>query len=384
MHNAIWLSLLALACAARKPNYQLDASWQPQFPVGGHTFSGVGTFHSAFSTSSSNGLVFVTQRGNASVAPVIVLDATTGEFYDSWGQKDVALDRTGSHPTWGAHGIAIETCNWPNCGGDAPSKRTKGVRVYVEDFTKHTVTAFSGTGKPLFVLGTPGVAGNSTNPIQFGNVADAAIEPAPFVPMPAPPPGVPVPPLPSSYVYASDGDGGTANRVVKIAVPATGSKASQNAVQWATPAIYDNPHSIALHRGSGLLVLADREHNVTRLLDSDTGTDLGVWDCGLDFGAQGTPFGVRTLAYRGLDMVIVASMDNPQDRKYQLIHVLDGSKLTQVAGSQSECTVLQTITIDPRKYSGPHLLGVDTSNGDIYAALVSDAPKSTVLRFRMT
>jgi hypothetical protein len=46
--------------------------------------------------------------------------------------------------------------------------------------------------------------------------------------------------------------------------------------------------------------------------------------------------------------------------------------------------VLQTITIDPTTLSGPHLLGVDTNSGDIYVALVADAPRSTVLRYTCT
>jgi len=41
------------------------------------------------------------------------------------------------------------------------------------------------------------------------------------------------------------------------------------------------------------------------------------------------------------------------------------------------------VNIDPVEYSGPHLLGVDETNVDIYAALVTDDPKSTILRYRM-
>ena len=49
-------------------------------------------------------------------------------------------------------------------------------------------------------------------------------------------------------------------------------------------------------------------------------------------------------------------------------------------GVHSECRLLQTLTIEPNEYSGPHLLGVSES-GDLYATLVADAPLSTVLRF---
>ena len=94
------------------------------------------------------------------------------------------------------------------------------------------------------------------------------------------------------------------------------------------------------------------------------------------------PFGVRTLVHGGRDMVLIASMDNPQDHRNQRITIADGSGLDRKLGGKSPCTVLQTITIDPDTYSGPHLMAVDASTGDIYAALVADAPKSTVLRFR--
>ena len=50
--------------------------------------------------------------------------------------------------------------------------------------------------------------------------------------------------------------------------------------------------------------------------------------------------------------------------------------------AKSTCDVVQEIGI-PTSYSGPHLLGIDTATGELYAALVADSPKSTVLRFRM-
>ena len=55
------------------------------------------------------------------------------------------------------------------------------------------------------------------------------------------------------------GDGGSANRVVAFETPS-------NRVLWATPAFYANPHSIALHDASQLLVVADREHSQLRRL----------------------------------------------------------------------------------------------------------------------
>ena len=153
-------------------------------------------------------------------------------------------------------------------------------------------------------------------------------------------------------------------------------------VIWATRHVFDNPHSVTLHESSGLLVVADREHASIKLLDSEDGDILGAWNCGLRFGNNdGLPFGVRALYFDGVDMLFVASMDNPQDHKHQRIHVLDVSKLDRTEGTSSPCRILQTIDIDANVYSGPHLLGVDPENGDLYVALVADEPRSTVLRY---
>lgn len=35
--------------------------------------------------------MFVTQRGNTSIAPVLVFDAATGALVASWGKADVAI-----------------------------------------------------------------------------------------------------------------------------------------------------------------------------------------------------------------------------------------------------------------------------------------------------
>jgi len=137
------------------------------------------------------------------------------------------------------------------------------------------------------------------------------------------------------------------------------------------------------------LILADREHNETRLLRAADGEDLGAWNCGLEYGKHGKPFAVRTLSYyhrecqQHHDLVMVGIMDNPQDGLNQRIAILDGSGLSSSEGVQSKCKILQELRIES-KYSGPHLLGLDTHNGDMYAALVADKPLSTVLRFKMT
>ena len=353
--NLVTLALAAPLTDLNRPTndlYELDSHWSPQLPPGAHTFSAVGI---------SYPLVFITQRGNASLPPVLVINASTGALVGAWGADAVARTTT-APPTWGAHGVAVETCSSPCTSGSAPT-----TRVFVEDFTGHTVTAFDSDGRSLFQLGTPGVAGNGTDPLQFGNVADAAIASATT--------------LPFAMLYFSDGDGGSANRVVAYAVPPSGTLPGK--VRWATPAgTYSDPHSIALHQRTGLLVVANRGMNETRLLRASDGTDLGVLDCGFHFGSQGTPFGVRTFEGGGWDLLFVAAMDNPQDSRNQRILVVDASGLDASGAAKSTCDVVQEIGI-PTSYSGPHLLGIDTATGELYAALVADSPRSTVLRFRM-
>jgi len=255
---------LALALGCRASLYAPDATFAPQWPAGSHKFSAVGVGSVAGRHGRAGAILFVTQRGNASIPPVLVLNATTGALLDSWGEDSVALDRsTPSAPTWGAHGN----------------------RVHLD---------------------------------------------------------------------------------------------------WATPQVYDNPHSIAYHR-SGMLILADREHNQTRLLDASSGQDLGSWDCGLNLGMAGKPFGVRTLStqHHDLDLVFLSIMDIPQDGRNQKIAVLDGSGLQLAKGGSSACKVLQVIEVDTA-HSGPHMMGVDPETGDLYVALVADQPLSTVLRFMCT
>lgn len=367
----------ALPVAPKAELYSFDDSWKPRFPAGAHSFSAVGVAYmgASFPWDPPKGsLVYVTQRGNASIDPVLVMNATDGALVNSWGKEFVGLDytKTPSAPTWGAHGLAVENCNYP-C--ESSGGWYAFMRVYVDDFTNHTLTAFTGDGKKVLQLGTNGVAGTGTSPLQFGSVADSAIQTG-YVP-PSPSPG----PSPS-YIYSSDGDGGTANRVVKVQLD-LGHEAS---VSWATKSIYDNPHSIAFHQKSNLVIIANRGHNETRLLRASDGEDLGAWNCGIDYGKDGKPFGVRTLqkycSGRELNLIIVAIMDNPQDGLNQKIVILDGSDLNEKQGTKSKCSVLQEIKVDT-KYSGPHLLGVDDHNGDIYAALVSDQPMGTVLRYNL-
>ena len=313
-----------LTAAVATDLYHLDTTFVPQFPPGTHTFSAVGVYKQN---------LYVTQRGNASIPPVLTLSTTDGtSLSPPFGADYLAPG--------GAHGIAVEICNYA-C---APADPLPFLRLWVEDFTNHTLTALTSQGDLIVQIGTPGFAGNSTDPLQFGNIADAVVVP-----------GASTPVYEAAHVYATDGDGGYANRVVKINIPADESQLPFT--EWATGHVFNDPHSITLHTQSQLLIVADRGQQALKLIDTNNGTVLGIYNCGLQFGkGYGVPFGVRTMVYGGRDLLFVASMDNPQDHMYQKISVLDVSELNAKDGVHSNCHVVQTIEIEPKKYSGPHLL----------------------------
>ena len=325
-------------------------------------FSGV-TVHS--------GVLFVTQRGNTSLDPVIALSTASGALHYTFGAHNIAQSPDKS--TWGAHGIASAAL-------------ANGTRIYVNDFNRYTLTAFdlvrpADMPVPSLSVGTPFVPGVGNDPVQFGKLADTAI-------------GGPGAARGTTRVYVSDGDGGDANRVVALEVSDGDSmRGPSYALAWATPQFFHNPHSIALHPRTGLLLVADREHARLRLLFSVDGIDLGTLECGLRLGVQpdgkayGVPFGVRfySSSDQRRDLAFVAIMDNPQDGRNQRIAVLDVSGFEAGAGtgspSPTACKLVQEIHV-PTSDSGPHLLGVDHDTGDLYAALVAPQPRSWVLRYK--
>lgn len=48
---------------------------------------------------SGNGHAFLTQRGNTSVAPVLVFNTATGVLVASWGKADVGISTVGTSKT---------------------------------------------------------------------------------------------------------------------------------------------------------------------------------------------------------------------------------------------------------------------------------------------
>lgn len=192
--------------------YAIDDTWRPHFPSGAHTFSGVAV--------GAHDRVYVTQRGNLSVAPVLVLSGSSGKVIASMGTQHISV----RSQTWGSHGVQVET-------------RANGKeRVWIADLFAHSLFAYTPSGAFLLAVGTG--KGNSTNPSSdiFDAVADVACNGA-------------------GELYVSDGDGGSNNRVLQLYVP---HKALERdvTVGWVTPPLFFNPHSVALHARSGQLLVS--------------------------------------------------------------------------------------------------------------------------------
>ena len=108
-----------------------------------------------------------------SLQPIVAL-TETGQFLRSWGAAHIAKGTE-----FGDHGLHVD-----------------GKFVWVTDVTNHTINKFDGNGTLIRRVGTPGIAGSGTNPLQFGNVADMAFG--------------------EHLTYVSDGDGGINNRFAAL------------------------------------------------------------------------------------------------------------------------------------------------------------------------
>ena len=133
--------------------------------------------------------------------------------------------------------------------------------------------------------------------LQFGHVADAGVQS-----------GTKLGPA-FSNVYASDGDGGSANRVVKLLVAPLTTR-PMITVEWATPAIFRNPHtpSPTTHARacSSWLTVTNTSCACCARATAQT---LGAWTaCGLQYGVEGAVWCARTHP----ELILVASMDDPQ------------------------------------------------------------------------
>lgn len=336
----IILSVTHVSVAARSPKfqYQLDPSW-PRSPLS-PTIQGITS--TAF--DEQNRVVYVLQRGKD--APPVIMFDVLGNVLGAWGgvgdQREFVRE----------HGIYVQQ-NFQD---------TKNPFIWITDVTNHTVKKFSSHGELLLTLGTPGIAGHSLNPLQFGNVADLTSDSM-------------------GNIYISDGDGGINDRVVKlgknlnvawsVGLNTTGSKPGQ----------FASPHSVAWNSRTNQIIVADRENNRTQFLSAQTGKVMGIW------GGNGacepqTPWSVRVDQSKQL-LIVIDGAHQPGDPDQGRLLVFDLSQTLTLSTNHSQyafpdCEILEGVEIGVPT-AEPHELGYDSLTGDVYVAYVESPP--AILRY---
>lgn len=327
---AATLSTTTRAAAAQGTTlYTLDPNWPAAagaLPPGSSQVTAVAVLNATGGGSDKE--VHVAQR-NASVPEgfFIVLDSITGKMLRSY------------------HGA----CKSPH--GVQPG--LEPATLWVTDIAGGAVQLYDAASGAL--LRSVGTEGTGINPPQFSAVADVAVTPA-------------------GDVITSDGDGGAANRVMKL------SGANLTNVLWvvggegAAPGQFSSPHSLAFEPGSSRVVVADRGNARVQFLDAESGLVLGQWaleaDCGLPTGAA--PWGVRVDAANGRLVAVDGALS------YLYVFALPADK---PGSAPPACKVLQATPYAPAG-SKPHLVALDPDTGDAYVPLVGTPPG--VVRFVRT
>ena len=326
------LALLLRVGSAAPPPYVLDASFGLPFPAGAQRITAL-----APSVSAAGGaqLLFAVQRA-VQVPFLCRFAAPTWSGACNEGANNVTMTSP--------HGAAAAA------DGDASAG------LLVTDIAGGTVKLFSLAGELLATGGTQGRPGVGVNPIQFSAPADVAV-------------------TRGGLVVVSDGDGGSANRVVALA-----SRTELNTVAWVVgrngsgAGEFSSPHSVAYDSVTDTLFVADRGNARIVLLAPATGATLAQW-AAADCFPGGVPWGLRVdEAQRRL---VVA------DGTHAALMVFD---LGAGAG-QPSCSLAANITVPPKLCGVPHELAIMTTEPrDVYLACVGGvvapvAGPTSVVRF---
>lgn len=193
---------LAFSCAglAAAQTYTLQPNFGSGLPSGVSQVTAVAVIAPAGASRPAE--LHVAQRGT-SEPPFIVLDAASGAFLRSYGKFDVTLKSP--------HGLA-------------PSANRS--ELWVADIVNGTVLRLDpATGAVLELIGSKGLG---TNPPQFSSPADIAAGPG-------------------GALWVSDGDGGAANRVLRLSAlaPPSAPPAYVLGCNGTAPGCFSSPHSVA-------------------------------------------------------------------------------------------------------------------------------------------
>jgi hypothetical protein len=217
-------STIIASCLAFSASYVPDPTWVPTLPAGLTS----GKVSALAVDRRSN--VFIGQRGTG--APPVMVFANNGTYLRGFGSE-----------IKGFHGMQIQPM----------TNTAKHDILWVTDTKDHDVKKYdSVTGKLLLRIGTTGTAGNGTDPVQFGTVADIAFDSF-------------------GNIYISDGDGGVNNRVMKLSSDDT------HAAQWIAgnggnvEGHFSSPHSLDYDEHSDCVYVADRNNFRIDVLEGKTG-----------------------------------------------------------------------------------------------------------------
>ncbi|XP_054849405.1 NHL repeat-containing protein 3 [Eublepharis macularius] len=285
----------------QNPLYKLDLSW-PKFP---ELFTGQ-TF--CVAVDHIHGLIYVGQRGDH--VPKVLVFSEEGYFLQAWNTTTLEMP----------HGIfALNTANESS--------------VWITDVGTgnygHTIKQYSPSCKLLQVIGTPGIAGSGTNPIQLDQPAEIFVDD-------------------TGDIYIVDGDGGMNNRLFKLT--------QDLKTLWlrgengSGTAQFRIPHSVTVD-SLGRVWVADRGNQRIQVFDKTTGEWLGSWsNCFVEDG----PYSVRLTA----------------DEKYMITAQLNINRVLILAappiGSIGDCVVVDTIQLAAKVR--PHLLDISLKSGAVYVA----------------
>jgi len=250
-------------------------------------------------------------------------------------------------------------------GVGAPGPST----LWVADIVNGTLLQLNPeTGEVLELVGSKGLG---VNPPQFSAPADIALDGA-------------------GGLWCSDGDGGQANRVMKLYTSTPNSKPSYVLGCGNTsdaPGCLSSPHSVSYSSRFSHVWVVDRGNNRLQVFAAGIGTLLGEWTA--QAGCFGTlraqPWGIRVDDSRGRILVADGGpAGNPSGGEPGVVYALEinsGAGWSKDSIGSCQGALLQTLSVPSEATAKPHELAVDPGTGDVYLADIGVPPSVRKYRF---